>query len=220
MVLVKVKPGTTEDVFFKGLGQWLNGGPLPAYAVAANGIGNTDPGTTTVAKFNLTSGDYIAFCTDTGTAGSKKDGAPHFARGMTARFTVTGPGGDTAPTADATITAHDYAFVLNGLKAGEQTIAFKNSGPEQWHFADINVFPKGVTAAQATADVAKLIESNGPPPAGVPQPVPVVMSQVASPGNGSTFQATLLAGRAYVVLCFVSDRKGGPPHAIGHHMYK
>ena len=43
---------------------------------------------------------------------------------------------------------------------------------------------------------------------------------MASPGYGSTFTATLEAGRTYVVLCFVSDKTGGPPHAIAHHMFK
>jgi hypothetical protein len=28
------------------------------------------------------------------------------------------------------------------------------------------------------------------------------------------------AGRTYVVLCFVSDKAGGPPHAIAHHLFK
>jgi hypothetical protein len=220
MAFVKVKPGTKPQTLFAALQKTFQGGPLPAYAEEANGVLNTDAGQTAVTSFNLTPGDYIALCTDTGVAGSKKDGPPHFARGMYARVTVTGSGGTETPTAGASIIARDYAFELNGLKAGEQTIVFKNDGPEQWHFADIMVFPKGVTVAQATANAKKLLASNGPPPPGVKQPVPLVSSQIASPGHGSTFKATLVAGRAYVVLCFASDRQGGPPHAIGHHMYK
>ena len=110
--------------------------------------------------------------------------------------------------------------MLSGLKAGENTIVFKNNGPAQWHFADINVFPKGVTVAQAEANIPKLLASQGPPPAGVVPPEEVGGSQIASPGHGNTFSVTLEKGRTYVVLCFVSDKKGGPPHAIAHKMYK
>jgi hypothetical protein len=145
----------------------------------------------------------------------------YFMRGMYKKITVTGTGGDVAPTAPVTLTAHDYSFDVSRLRAGTQTIAFKNAGPAQWHFADINVFPKGTTVAQATAALPKLFASgNGPPPAGVPTPDEVAGSQAASPGNGNTFVATLEKGRTYVVLCFLSDKTGGPPHAIAHQMYK
>jgi len=81
-------------------------------------------------------------------------------------------------------------------------------------------FPKGTTVAQATAAMPRLLASQGPPPAGVPAPTPVIQSAVTSPGNANTFSATFDAGRTYVVLCFVSDKTGGLPHAISHHMYK
>jgi hypothetical protein len=125
-----------------------------------------------------------------------------------------------APTAASTLTAHDYGFDVSGLKAGKQTIAFKNVGAQQWHFAEILGFPKGTTVAKAEADIPKLLASNGPPPAGVAAPDEVAGSQVASPGSGNTFSATLEPGRTYVVLCFISDKVGGPPHAIAHKMYK
>jgi hypothetical protein len=217
MAWIKVAAGTTPKAAF---GKVIQGGAFPAFLEAASGIPNTEPGKTTSTKFNLTPGDYIALCTDTGVVGSTKDGQPHFARGMYKQVTVTGSGGDTAPTAAASITAEDYGFALSGLKAGENTIAFTNTGPTQWHFADISVFPKGTTIAQAEANIPKLLASQGPPPAGVAPPEELAASQIASPGYGNTFTATLEKGRTYVVLCFVSDLKGGPPHAIAHKMYK
>jgi len=119
-----------------------------------------------------------------------------------------------------TLTAHDYNFDVSQLKAGTQTVVFKNLGPAQWHFADVNVFPKGTTVPQADAEIPKLLASNGPPPAGVTPPQEVASSQAASTGSGNTFQLTLEPGRTDVVLCFFSDKTGGPPHAIGHKMYK
>jgi hypothetical protein len=81
-------------------------------------------------------------------------------------------------------------------------------------------YPEGTTAAAAEADLPKLLESQGPPPEGVVSPEPLADSGVASPGYGNTFNATFESGRTYVALCFVSDKTGGPPHAIGHKMFK
>ena len=220
MAFLKVKPGTTPKAAFAALSKVFEGEPFPDFFLAANGVHDTKAGATTKTQFNLTAGDYIALCSDSGDAATKKDGKPHFARGMYKALTVTGTGGEEPPTADASITAHDYGFELTGLKAGTQTIAFKNTGPVQWHFADINVYPKGVTVAQAEQGLPKLLASQGPPPAGVVPPDELAGSQVASPGYGNTFSATLESGRTYVVLCFISDLKGGPPHAIGQKMYK
>jgi plastocyanin len=220
MTVLKVADNSDTAPVFTALGKAFDGGPLPATFLAVNGVHDTAPGKTTVTQFNLTPGSYIALCGDTGVVGSSTDGQPHFMRGMYKKITVTGTGGAVAPTAAVTLTAHDYSFDVSQLRAGTQTIAFKNAGPTQWHFADINVFPKGTTVAQATAALPKLFASNGAPPAGVPAPEEVVGSQAASPGNGNTFVATLEKGRTYVVLCFLSDKTGGPPHAIGHHMYK
>ena len=221
MAFVKVKAGSNTQTVLKALAKSGQGGPLPASVLAVNGVHDTPAGKTTVTQFNLTPGQYIALCFDTGVAGSTKDGPPHFMRGMFKNVTVTGTGGDTVPTAESTLTAHDYGFDVSGLKAGTNTIAFKNIGPAQFHFAEISVFPKGTTVAQAQGYVTKLLGSiSGPPPAGVPQPQDVADSQAASPGNGNTFTATLTPGRTYVVLCFFSDKSGGPPHAIKYHMYK
>lgn len=220
MSFVKVTDNSDPQTVFTGLGTVIQGGPFPATFLAANGVPNTPAGKTANTQFNLTPGQYIALCTDTGIVGSKEDGKPHYTRGMYKKITVTGTGGKLVPTAASNVTARDYGFDVSGLRAGEQTIAFKNVGPVQWHFAEILEFPKGTTVAKAQTDVPKLLTSNGPPPAGVSQPQPLAASQLASPGYGNTFTAAFERGRTYVVLCFVSDKAGGPPHAIAHQMYK
>jgi plastocyanin len=220
MAFVRVPAGTDTKVMFADLKKTFDGGPFPASFLSGNGVPNTPAGKTVDTQFNLVPGDYLALCTESGDAATKQDGAPHFARNMYKKVTVTGTGGNTPPTAESTLTARDYGFDVTHLKAGKQTIAFSNLGPKQWHFADINVFPKGTTVAQAEAAMPKLLASQGPPPAGVPAPDSVFSSQLASPGNGNTFSITLEPGRTYMVICFISDLAGGPPHAIGHQMYK
>ena len=220
MSFLKVTNSTDTTAIFANLAKVFQGDPFPADFLAVNGVHDTKPGQTTDTQFNLTPGNWIALCGDTGVVGSTKDGQPHFDRGMYKKVTVTGTGGTAPPTAESTLTAHDYGFDVSGLKAGAQTIVFKNVGPVQWHFADIAEFPAGTTVAQATQAMPKLLASNGPPPAGVPSPQDVTQSQAASPGYGNTFTANLAKGRTYVVACFLSDKKGGAPHAISHHMYK
>jgi hypothetical protein len=39
-------------------------------------------------------------------------------------------------------------------------------------------------------------------------------------GNQFTVPGGFESGRTYVLACFISDRAGGPPHAIAHDMYK
>ena len=220
LAFLKVTNNTDTEAAFTSLAKIFNGEPFPANFLGANGVHDTKPGTTSEAQLNLTPGQYIALCSDSGIAGTKKDGKPHFSRGMFKKLTVTGTGGDTPPAVGSVLTAHDYSFDISQLKAGPQTISFVNKGPTQWHFGDIQVFPKGTTVAQGQAAIVKLLASQGPPPAGVAQPEEVGASNVASPGLGNTFTATLEKGRTYVVFCFISDQKGGPPHAISHHMYK
>ncbi len=220
MAFVRVTPGSEPKTVFADLTKTFQGGPLPTSFLSATGVSDTAAGKTTITQFNLLPGSYITFCSDSGDAATKKDGAPHFARNMYKTLTVTGSGGNTPPTAETSLTAHDYGFDVTHLKAGTHTIAFTNTGPKQWHFADISVFPKGTTVAQAQAAMPKVLAAQGPPPAGVPSFDEVASSQLASPGNGNTFTATLEAGRTYVVLCFISDLAGGPPHAIAHQMYK
>jgi hypothetical protein len=81
-------------------------------------------------------------------------------------------------------------------------------------------YPEGTTVAKAEADLPKVLAAQGPPPAGVVSPEPFTDSGVASPGFGNTFNANFESGRVYVALCFVSDKKGGPPHAIANQMFK
>jgi hypothetical protein len=45
-------------------------------------------------------------------------------------------------------------------------------------------------------------------------------SGVFGPGSSGTFEAPFEEGHTYVALCFVSDREGGPPHALQHQMYE
>ena len=54
-------------------------------------------------------------------------------------------------------------------------------------------------------------DDSGPPPVDFSREV---ISGVLAPGPAQTLALDLRPGR-YALLCFASDRNGGPPHAVG-----
>lgn len=206
------------------------GAPIPAKLDFSGGGAPIAAGKSTRSTLSLPEGDYVMVCTLTdldSVEGPPAEGAEdqkvplHMNVGMAQPFKVKGTKGGDLPEGDGTITAEDYTFDLPPLKAGPQTLVFKNVGPRQVHFAALLEYPEGVDAAGALEAFKKLLAApEGPPPDGVPTPTDDFSgdSPVFSPGGGGTFEVDLKAGRSYVFACFVNDRAGGPPHAIGNNM--
>lgn len=118
-----------------------------------------------------------------------------------------------------------YGGVLEtdaGASGTSTTLVFRNEGPKEIHFAEFLEFPEGVDAAGALKafEAPLTLEEGSPPPEGTPLPSGEFegASFVFNPGQGGTFEVELKAKRSYVVACFISDRAGGPPHAIGQKM--
>ena len=216
---------TSFETFSKEFPKVLEGGPFPAYMEAAVSIGEVGAGKTVEATLTLPKGDYLLFCAldDAPGEGEKTLDEPHYELGMRQNVSVEGPDTVEITSPGGTFTAKDYTFVPpSDLKAGRDEYLFHNVGPEQWHFMYLAVFPKGTSVKEAEDAFGKLLqlEEGQEPPAGVPTPEDVLDTGVQSPGRGQTFTANFQAGRTYLAACFIQDRKGGPPHAIGHKMYK
>lgn len=151
-------------------------------------------------------------------------GPPHYELGMAQVIEVgAGDEGATLPEADGSITAFDYSFEAD-IDAGDTEINFVNDGPEQVHFASVQKFPEGTDAAAAEEAFAQLVEAgeDAPPPEGVPLPEDVGFSGIFSTGLGATFEledGAAFEPGTYLLACFIQDREGGPPHAIGNQMY-
>lgn len=207
------------------------GAPIPAYLGAHGGVLETDAGASGTSTFTLPVGNYLVVCTltdlDSAEEGGEEGGEEfklplHFNVGMAAPLKVTKVNDKQLPAADGTIVAKDYSFEVPALSAGKQTLVFKNEGPKEIHFAEFLEFPEGVDAAGALKAFEALLtlEEGSPPPEGTPLPSEEFegASAVFNPGQGGTFEVELKAKRSYVVACFISDRAGGPPHAIGQKM--
>jgi hypothetical protein len=180
-------------------------------------------GSTTAAGASTTSRSAGTSTTASAPPTTTPPAPRHSTLGMATPVTVAGDTGQTLPTGAGSITAKDYAFDTTGLKAGQNTVLFQNTGPKEIHHALVQEFPAGVNEAAALKALqafAAAQQSNKPPPASTPEPKEVGGSAPFDPGLGGTFNVNLQAGRTYLLLCFVSDREGGRPHAFAHGMVK
>jgi plastocyanin len=220
IAFVNIGDEANADGFFDDFGPVIQGGaPWPDYITNVAGANEAEPGADFTATYQLDPGTYMVFCALTGTPEDPEaeEAPPHFTQGM--QQVVTVGEGDIGELADAdgTITASDYEFDID-LESGDQVINFVNNGPND-HFAGISRFPDGTTVEDAEAAMQAMMASEEGPPAGTPEPEDVGFSGISSAGKGMQFEldAPLEPG-VYSFVCFLSDRAGGPPHAIGHEM--
>jgi hypothetical protein len=168
------------------------GRPRPRWLTWAGGTPLTRPKGMGVAVQRLTPGTYYV----AGTGGEKGDVAP---------LRVTGGGGQRLRAPSAKLTAFDYSFGFRDLQAGRTALEFVNTGKEP-HHAYFAPMRDGRTLREAL----RFFEGNlpGPPPV---DPEQVRETSVLEGGQRQVTRLNLQSGR-YAVLCFVSDRAGGPPH--------
>lgn len=94
--------------------------------VAAGGPGTVAGGEESRAILRLGAGQYVALCFVTG-----RDGIPHYMKGMTFPFLVSGADqGESDPTADAEVTLDDFSIALSqdSFTAGDQVWKVANAG--------------------------------------------------------------------------------------------
>ena len=155
--------------------------------------------------------------------GDEGSGAPSI---VTAPLEVTA-GDDSAelPEADGEIVARDYEF--EATLDGPGTINFRNEGPLQFHHAVVMDFGTNDPAAVEEAFPA-ILESEGDPSA-LPDVEGLDLDDVnfdfagsgvfGPDGAAGTFDADIVEGNTYVLVCFIQDIDGGPPHAVAHDMW-
>lgn len=197
--LIRLDQGHTPQDALKVIA--AEGAPSPGWIHAAGGTGPVPPGGKRSATQRLRPGNYIIY------------DAPFQNEGQglkfgVASFTVEGKADDAAelPTATAKIEAYEYGFRASGLTTGKNTIEFSNTGTEPHHVIAVPYQP-GATLAE----VRKALGSEG----GAEPPLDFENTAYTARIAGGTRQITELGldkpGK-YALLCFVSDRKGGPPH--------
>ena len=172
------------------------GGRLPEWLHAAGGGGHRRAGQTATAIQPLEEGTHHIL--DTSSEGSQ---------GAQATFEVTGGGGDVEPPdAPATVTASEYTFKTSGLKAGSNRVRFENAGQEPHH-----IIMAPIKRGKKIDDVRAFARTDkGEPPV---EEEKFMGTAVLDGGASQVVDLELEKGK-YAALCFITDRKGGPPHAV------
>ena len=221
IAFVEIGDEANAETFFDDFGPVITeGGPFPEYVGAVVGANEAPPGETATFTYTLPEGTYMVFCSLTGTPDDpeSEEGAPHFAQGMQQVVSVSEAAALNIPEGDGTITASDYTFEVD-LASGDSLINFTNEGPND-HFAGFDRFPEGTTVEEAESTFLTLasLEEGEAPPEGTPEMTEVGFSGIASQGETIQFEVDALEPGTYVFYCFISDRAGGPPHAIAYEM--
>ena len=191
--LVRAEAGHTPQEALAAASTWAEKGkPLPEWALVVGGVAEVPSGESASVTQELAPGKYLAVDIDTNAS---------------AEFEVKGESGQGELAADAgTISATEYAFESEGLKAGEGRVLFENAGGEP-HFVAAAPIKQGKTIA----DVRKWLKTeSGPSPI---EEGDEISTAVIEGGSRLSVELGLTPGK-YAVLCFVPDRAGGPPHAF------
>ncbi len=119
---------------------------------------------------------------------------------------MSGDASDEEVEADATVSAFEYGFKADGLSSGKTEIAFENSGVQPHH-----LLISEITGNKTVDDVEQSFKSEkGPPPLNEKNSQ---STTVIEGGETQLVTLDLKPGR-YAMYCFITDRQGGPPHAI------
>ena len=198
--LIRIEGDHPREEVLGALGRTISGKPWADVFFAAGGVGMTGPGGTLSATQEFEAGaTYYVF--NASAEGALQPSDLH-------KIEIRGDEEGELPEADATVSAKDYEFTAEGLKAGRNEVTFENVGREPHHLL-LGQLAKGATIAEAE----KFLTSPDPDPTSGPFP-PSGSEAATSVLEGGTSQVITLDLKPgkYALYCFISDRKGGPPH--------
>ena len=173
---------------------------------AEGGVGTIAPGASGAVELVLEEGTYHVI--DTGEP-EGDDVQSHAESGATATLEVTSGDDDAElPEVDASIEMADFDFVTDGLQAGTNRFLLRNTG-EELHHTLIVPINEGATFDQVKEYMTSDEGDTGPPPADFEK---LQATTVLDAGREQIDELELEPGR-YALVCFLTNRAGGPPHA-------
>lgn len=196
--LIRVEGDRSPEEVVAGLEKAMKGQPFPEWFFAGGGIGPTPSGESRSVTQVLEPGTYYAFDTEGSEGPPDPESVPS--------VEVSGEASDEEVEGDSTVSAFEYGFEADELSSGEVEVAFENSGAQPHH-----LLYAPLTGDATADDVERFLDNEkGKPPFDEDN---VKNTAVIEGGEGQLVTLDLGPGR-YVLLCFISDRQGGPPHAL------
>jgi hypothetical protein len=195
--LVRVEGDHDAKEVVDGLKNGIDGKPLPDWFFGAGGIGLTLPSDTDSVTQVLNPGTYYAFNVE-GRLDPK----------TTPVIEVTGDATDAElEDGDGVVEAGEYFFKSDGpLPAGDAQIRFENVGDQPHHM----IAAKLVDGA-TVEDVEQYFKK---PKGKSPLEEDGLQTTAVIEGGESQLVSFELQRGNYAFYCFITDRQGGPPHAL------
>lgn len=197
---IRVEGERSQEEVAEALGTVMEGGAFPEWFFAAGGPGETDPDATSTVVQPLEPGQYWVQAADSPQALRQGNG-------MVAMEVTGEPADAELPEADSEIIADEYSFEAQTLSADSPEIAFRNVGEQPHH-----VVAAPIVEGATFEEVEEFAQQQGPPQG--PPPVDIENSAATTVVEGGDEQLAnleLQPGR-YALVCFITDRQGGPPH--------
>jgi hypothetical protein len=202
--LIRVEGQHSAAEVVQGLDGAMRGRAFPDWFFAGGGVGATPAGESLTVTQVLEPGTYYAFNTGVG--------GPPDPESVPAVEVTGDPSDDELSDTDATVRTIDYGFETEGdLQVGENEITFENAGAQPHH-----VIAQPIAEGKTIEDVrAFLRDEQGRPPL---EETGIAETAVLDGGGSQVATLDLKQPGTYAMLCFISDRQGGPPHSIGEGM--
>lgn len=194
--LIRVDGNHDAEEVVEGLEAAMSGKAFPGWFFAGGGVGTTAAGESQTVTQVLQPGTYYAFNTE----GPLPDAS------SVPATEVSGEESEETVEADETIDAFEYGFDAEPLPSGKVEVAFDNTGTQPHH-----LLASRLSGDNTADDVERFFKSEkGKPPF---EEKAFESTAVIEGGEGQLVTLDLKPGR-YVLFCFISDRTGGPPHAL------
>lgn len=182
------------------------GGPrprLPAWVRRHGGVNSIAPGAEGVVVIDLPPGDYVLIC-----GIPDAEGRPHIVHGMLRPLRVTASPSPpaSAPPADVTVAATDFAYVLDGpLVSGPRVLRVRNDGAQAHELVLVRL-----VEGASTRD---FLDAYRPGATANPAGTPIGGMVGIDPGREGYLRVDVQPGR-YGILCFLAEPVSGEPHFV------
>jgi hypothetical protein len=202
--ILRVEGDRTQDEVISNSIDSEEGAPIPEWITDGGGLAAVPAGESATVTEVLKPGTYYVLDSESARGAQ----TPNARKGGVAKFEVTGEATDAElPETDATITAEDFSFETAGIEPGVNRLTFENTGKQLHHVLALPI-NKGSTIEDVKKFATSEGQQDGPPPVDFEKGV---ATAVIDGGQAQVAELEFKKGK-YALLCFITNREGGPPH--------